>query len=125
MENRINTKTKSRENSGAACIDTQALKELVGDDPQQMKEILQASMEPLKDMVGEIRIAYEQHSFEGIRRGAHKLYSGARSIGAHDLADLCQELETAGERGDWAVIDNGAPQLESLMLAIEDHINRL
>ena len=51
--------------------------------------------------------------------------SSARSIGANGLADICQDMETAGKNEDWAVIKRNAPRLGGLMREIESYISSI
>ena len=46
-------------------------------------------------------------------------------IGANELADVCQSLETAGKEEDWGLIDESVPNLDHLMGAVESYINGL
>ncbi len=62
---------------------------------------------------------------EGVNQAAHKLKSSARSIGANDLADLCQSLETAGKGDDWDSIEKNVPTVDVLMNDVENYINNL
>jgi HPt (histidine-containing phosphotransfer) domain-containing protein len=75
--------------------------------------------------VGEIVAAWKGRSAEAITRGAHKLKSSARSVGANALADLCGRLESAGKDGDWSVIDSDIASLEPLMSDVERFIANL
>ena len=47
------------------------------------------------------------------------------SIGARELADVCQALETAGKDEDWNMMDEGVPNLDHLMEDVESYINAL
>ncbi len=116
---------RSNTPSDHGCIELQALKDLIGDDPEEVREFMQSCIGPLRELITEMQTAYEQHSFAAIRDGAHKLYSSARSIGANELADLCQDLEQAGEDSDWTVIEHSDTKLESMIIDIEDYVSCL
>jgi len=81
-------------------IDPSALKEVFGDDDEVFVEILKEFVEPSSDNVTEIMTAYDERNADGVSKAAHKLKSSSRSVGAHDLADLCLALEEAGKAED-------------------------
>jgi len=41
------------------------------------------------------------------------------------LADLCAELETAGKEDEWVLINKNVPDIDSLMMDVENYINNL
>jgi CheY-like chemotaxis protein len=113
----------SKSNDGP--IDPTALKSVFGDDEETFKEILAEFVEPATSNAGEIEAAFADRSAEGVARAAHKLKSSARSVGANDLADLCQALETAGNAESWKKIDTEAPRLAGILQEVTDYINGL
>jgi len=56
---------------------------------------------------------------------AHKLKSSARAVGAYELADLCEILETAGKAGEWDEIDLFSAQMRPAQVRILNSVNRL
>lgn len=108
-----------------APIDPSALKSVFGDDEETYKEILADFVKPSQSNVDEIEAAFAARSADGVAKAAHKLKSSSRSVGANQLADLCQELEAAGKGDDWAVIERGVPTLPGIMASVTDYINSL
>ena len=111
------------EENGA--IDPSALKSVFGDDEETFKEILNDFVEPASSNVSEIEAALNDHSADGVARAAHKLKSSSRSVGANELADLCQSLETAGNSDDWDEIDISAPRLKGILQKVTNYIKAL
>ncbi len=99
------------EKTSSGPIDPAALKGVFGDDEDTFKEILEDFIDPATSNVREIEAAFADRSADGVARAAHKLKSSARSVGAYDLADLCEALETAGNVEIWDEIDDAAPRL--------------
>ena len=89
------------------------------------KEILNDFVPPSQQIVKDIQNGWKQRSAEAVNQGAHKLKSSASSIGAIELADVCQSLETAGKEDDWELIDERVPDLDHLMENVESYINGL
>ncbi|WP_198670491.1 Hpt domain-containing protein, partial [Oceanicella sp. SM1341] len=84
-------------------LDTSALQEMFGDEAT-VRDILREFVAPARGIVAEIAAGFAARSADAVCKAAHKLRSSARAVGAHALADLCQELETAGRRGDWPAL---------------------
>ena len=110
---------------GDGAIDPSALKSVFGDDEATFKEILQDFVEPATSNVSEIDASFADRSADGVAKAAHKLKSSARSVGAYELADLCQTLETAGKAEDWDEIDKAAPRLPSTIEKVIEYIDNL
>jgi PAS domain S-box-containing protein len=110
---------------GNGPIDPTALKRVFGDDEDTFVEILKEFVEPSSSTADEIETAYAERSADGVAKAAHKLKSSSRSVGANDLADLCQALETAGKADDWDVIDKEAPRLSSTIQMVVEYIDAL
>ncbi|MBT4890785.1 MAG: response regulator, partial [Rhodospirillales bacterium] len=106
-------------------IDPSALKSIFGDDDETFKEILQDFIEPSKSNIKEIETGFSDRSADGVAKAAHKLKSSARSVGANELADLCEALETAGKAEDWTEIDKTMPQLPNTFELVIEYINNL
>jgi len=110
---------------GESPIDPSALKSVFGDDDETFKEIMKDFVEPATSNVGEIEASFADRSADGVAKAAHKLKSSARSVGANDLADLCQTLEEAGKTEDWDEIDKAAPRLSSTIRKVVEYIENL
>ena len=59
------------------------------------------------------------------RMTGSRLSRSARSVGANELADLCQTLETAGKAEDWDEFDQAAPRLPSTVQRVVEYIDNL
>jgi len=119
------TETVDGGNDGNVPIDERALKDIFGDDEATFKEILGDFVDPATSNIGEIEAAFIERSADGVAKAAHKLKSSARSVGANDLADLCQILETAGKAEDWDEIDEAAPRLPDIIEKVVKYIQNL
>jgi CheY-like chemotaxis protein/HPt (histidine-containing phosphotransfer) domain-containing protein len=116
---------KANATTDAGPVDPFALRSVFGDDDATVNEILKDFVAPATSNVGEIDTAFNERSAEDVAMAAHKLKSSARSIGANELADLCQTLETAGKANDWDAIDDAAPRLSDSIQKVVDFINTL
>ena len=116
---------KASDSAGDGPIDSSALKGVFGDDEETFKEILKDFVDPAASNVGEIEASFADRSADGVAAAAHKLKSSARSVGANNLADLCQTLETAGKAEDWDEIDKAVPHLPNAIQRVVEFIDNL
>ena len=106
-------------------IDSTALTDVFGDDPELFKEILGEFVAPARENIDEIKSAWTSRSAGEVKAAAHKLKSSARTVGAMQLAELCLALETAGRESDWQFIDAQAQRLDPLFAQVADYVERL
>ena len=106
-------------------IDPSALKDVFGDDEETFKEILNEFVDPATSNIDEINAAYSNRSAADVAAAAHKLKSSSRAVGAHELADLCLDLESAGKSEDWVSIDQNQPRLKEVIDQVVSYINHL
>jgi len=120
-----NAEPASDSPSGKIPVDVTSLKELFGDDQDTIVEILKEFVEPSQECSDEVITALAESSLDKVSSGAHKLKSAARSIGAIEVADLCEEIESASKKGDWEPVKSLAPRLKNELDQVVDYINNL
>ena len=91
--------------------------EILFDNEADLKEILGEFLLSMNEVAGSIRQAQAEANPKTIGAEAHKLKSSSRTVGAHRLADLCLQLETAGKTHDLAAL---AEHLQHLDRVIAD-----
>ncbi len=106
-------------------IDITFLEQTFDGQQDAIVEILKDFVNPSVQCREEVESALSENSLEGVAQGSHKLKSAARSIGAHDLADVCEEIETASRKGDWGPVKTLTPQLNSRVDEVVDYIQQL
>jgi CheY-like chemotaxis protein/HPt (histidine-containing phosphotransfer) domain-containing protein len=94
-----------------ALLDTTYLRDTFGDDEALITEILKDFVAPARDIEAELAESWEGRDAAAIGAAAHKLKSASRAIGATDLADLCQDLESAGKNNNWTAVTATYPSL--------------
>jgi HPt (histidine-containing phosphotransfer) domain-containing protein len=82
--------------------DEHALARAVGENPALQRRLLERFLCSAKEHVGQIGAAGLAQGIKTVVEQAHMLKSAARSVGAMQLADLCQAMEDAGKTGDVA-----------------------
>ncbi|MCH1557204.1 MAG: response regulator [Pseudomonadales bacterium] len=108
----------------SAVLDLTEMNALFGDDPELLNPLLDEFAESASVTVSEIQAASRDTNFDAVLSGAHKLKSSARTIGAHQLADLCLALERAGKERDLASVQAHVDQLESTFTAVIEAVNQ-
>jgi len=106
-------------------VDISALKGLIGDDEDMLREVLQDFVAPSLEIIEEIKAGHAAQSAERVKQSAHKLKSSARSIGANALADLCLVLESAGKENDLEKIEVEVVKIDEAMGAVRNYIEAL
>ncbi|MGD1806970.1 response regulator [Dapis sp. BLCC M126] len=77
----------------------QELKEMAGDDPEMIIEIIDCYLEDTPILLDEISQAIEQEQAKLLQKSAHTMKSSSASVGATNLSQLCKELEYIGRGG--------------------------
>ena len=95
-------------------VDPTALKAIVGDNPDLHREIMKDFIAPAQEMASQLRQAFDLGLVHEVGELGHKLKSSARTIGANQLGDLCEELEKAGKVDNWEAIELLFPQLDDI-----------
>ncbi len=107
--------------------DTNALSELVGDNPALRSRLLQKFLQNAQAQVKEMNEAAQSVELQRLTGVAHTLKSAARTVGAFTLGDLCQKLETAAIAKDSAVFvaltANIAEAFDQVQQLIDAHLN--
>lgn len=107
------------------CVEIGDLKQLVGDDPALLKELLGDFRNTLRIRVSEIRQAWNKGDLNATAGAAHKLKSAARSVGARELGALIAELEHASKAADHATASRAMARLSTLQDQTDKDVERL
>jgi CheY-like chemotaxis protein/HPt (histidine-containing phosphotransfer) domain-containing protein len=92
----------SRDGGKPPLLDLTFLMDTFGGDTDTVNEILGEFVDPAQGLLDTIQQAVAQADAKAVKGAAHSLKSAARSIGANDLANLCQETENASLTEDWS-----------------------
>src|SRR5687767_14003573 len=77
----------------------QRLMRVVGDDPAELRDLIECFLEEGPILVAELHAALASSDLDALRRAAHTLKSTARDFGAQHLEELCARLERDGRAG--------------------------
>ena len=103
-------------------INTELLIRYVGPDPDKHRRFFKLFLNTAPETIAFIHQAYEDRNCSGIEDACHKLKSSARAIGADRLSNLCQKVESASKKQNWAQLDKAIPEFDTAMVAVEDYI---
>ncbi|MGI9304135.1 MAG: PAS domain S-box protein [Gammaproteobacteria bacterium] len=107
----------------AGPIDLTFLRECFGDDREMQQSVLEDFSRTTPDYMGNLQDAAAGGRARDVASVAHTVKSAARTVGAHELADLCQALEQAGKEEDWEEIGNLAAGMQPVMDRIAGFIS--
>jgi len=89
-----------------------AIRELAGDTPDLLNQIVQMYLETAPALIVKLRAALAASDLTGVRSAAHSLKSSSANLGAVQLAQLCSKLEAAARAGSLAGDLPDATQVE-------------
>jgi HPt (histidine-containing phosphotransfer) domain-containing protein len=81
-----------------------ALRESVGDDPEFLRELVDAFLEDAPKQLESLREAASSGDATTARRAAHTLKGNSLTFGARKLASLCQDAELAASADDLTAV---------------------
>lgn len=79
-------------------IDLDHLRNLIGDDPEEEKEVIAMFLDLTEKAIIELRTHMEQDDKELWKKTAHKIKGSASNFGATSLSKACSEAETCYEK---------------------------
>jgi HPt (histidine-containing phosphotransfer) domain-containing protein len=100
-------------------IDPDVLKRLLGDDPELARDVVEDFLPAAQAAIAEIRAAVDDRLPEHVKGASHKLKGSASLVGAHRLIDVCAEIESAAEEGNWDEMHRLSAGLDEIMADIE------
>ena len=114
----------SANSASARVLDLSELKALFGDDIDVLNQLLGEFGRSLDEGLVAMLSGFEAANHDSVRAEAHKLKSSARTVGAHELADLCLDLEEAGKAKDAMLLQTLLGRLQSICGRTKDAIAR-
>lgn len=103
-------------------LDESVLHELFGNDSVLHGHILSEFEESLEGYCAEFDSAWQLKSLEAMKSVAHKLKSSALTVGALELAAVCDSLEMAGKGQSWPQIELIYPTLRPAVESVRQYI---
>jgi signal transduction histidine kinase/DNA-binding response OmpR family regulator len=107
------------------CIDIDVLRELVGDDPAMLAELIEDFCRSARQTHQEMKRVHAAGEATALAALAHRLKSSSRAVGALALADACVALERGGGAGNHLAIEAGMRLLDDAMTAVVGAIEAL
>ncbi|WP_292995759.1 ATP-binding protein [Nitrosomonas sp.] len=108
-----------------APVDVHVLEELIGNDPEMIKEMLLDFRTSSEKIATELHDTYQAGQFAAVGLLAHKLKSSARSIGALALGELCAEMEQAGKKNDAETLAVLLPSFDAQLMSVKTYLDAM
>ena len=96
-----------------ATIDFGRLRDLFGDDPQLIGEILEMFRASTATLLGKLHLACAQHDAVAARALAHEAKGACSNLGMTAMAEHATRLEKATATADWTSIAEQCSALEA------------
>lgn len=93
--------------------------------PEIIDRIIASFLRSSPGMLAEIRAAVASGDPERVRKSAHAMKSSNGQIGAHQLADLCHQLEVLGGSGELSRCAELLPVMEIEYHGVAEELGRL
>jgi PAS domain S-box-containing protein len=105
--------------------DLSVLMSMVGDDPADIRAVLGTFRNTSETLGKELNEAIMAGSVTAAREITHKLKSGARSVGAGRLGNICERLEDVAAAGDAPLLAQLWPDFESELVVVRRYLDGL
>lgn len=109
-------------------IDEAALKRLlalIGDDPDDLDELIDDYLEAAPKLAKTILDAVESQNIDAMRIAAHTLKSNARDLGAMNVSERAAAIENACKNDDVEAATAAASEFETMVVAANEALSRL
>jgi HPt (histidine-containing phosphotransfer) domain-containing protein len=103
----------------APVFDPTVLTRMLGDDPELIREIVDAYFEVIPQLTAQLAEARRQSSCEQVAFHAHSIKGAAANLGARQLQQLAAEMEVAARASDLARCEALGPGLIDALAALE------
>jgi len=98
--------------------DDKALTRMVGNNPAMHRRLFDKFLHGSEEFVAIIISAAAEKNLATVAEVAHKMKSSARTVGALQLGELCEQLETSAKSGDVDLVILHAAGLELVFAAV-------
>jgi len=116
-------KAERRATPGSVAADLSVLIALVGDDPAVISEVLQAFRSSAGQSGSAMRQGLNDGQLQSVADTAHTLKSGARSIGALRLGDICAQIELVAQSGRPEALNTLLQHFETELAAVQQFVD--
>ena len=93
-----------------AVLDTSTLLDIVGDNIQMQRKLLDKFLQSAENQVSAIASAAAQQQADIVSQMAHSLKSSARTVGALRLGELCNAIDSSDDAAQTLLLAAGLPQ---------------
>ena len=115
----------SHGDTGKTVLDPDALKAIVGDDPDSVTHFLGEYLSISRHQADELGTAITNNDIQKIAGLAHKLKSSSRTIGAMRLGDVCANLESVCKANDRSAIVETLIEFDHNYALVEAEITQI
>ncbi len=98
---------------------------LIGDDPDDLDELIDDYLEAAPKLARTIQGAAESGDIDAMRIAAHTLKSNARDLGAMTVSEQASAVENACKSGDIEAATAVASEIEAEAAAANEALSRL
>ena len=93
--------------------------EIVGDEPEVLKDVLESFLEDAPNLLLSVQEGVLSRDEKLVERSAHTLKSSSRLFQAEEFASQCESLEGSARVSDWTAIAEKTPKLRRNFALLE------
>lgn len=105
-----------------AVLDLRVLEEMVGSEPEVVRDFLQQYLASARNIMAEVRLGHATGDLARVGGATHRLKSSSRAVGALRFGDLCAQIESAATRMQAEEVSASIPALELAFVAVESAV---
>ena len=83
-------------------------------DQEFLEELINIFLTQSEDIMADIISSSEQQNAQGVNKAAHKLKGSCLNLGANQMSELCQIIESSSQQGDLSNIETNVNELKRL-----------
>ncbi len=112
----------SRRHSADLPVNVDVLRDLVGDDSEILGEFLDNFRHSAASISSELQAAWRSREFGDVKAAAHKLKSSARTVGAMQLGERCEQIEAAVSAGRFEDIEALVGLFDQAIIEVDHYL---
>jgi CheY-like chemotaxis protein/HPt (histidine-containing phosphotransfer) domain-containing protein len=83
------------------------------DEPDVLADLIGMYLENSQALLGRVRLAFDEHNYNDLRRSIHSLKGTSSTLGAHRLSNYCNEvMRMVDQNASFDLLDVWLPRLE-------------
>lgn len=106
-------------------IDRQVLADLVGDDDDAIRDLLESFVRNALASYDDLKLACQKQDNDEFESAAHKLSGSAKTAGAYGIVTALENLRESAQQSDWNNVESCMPHLKAAVSGAQAYVERV